>query len=258
MPRQPRLVVAGYPHHIILRGNNRSAVFYDDKDRRFFLACLKEAKEKTNSKIYAYCLMTNHVHLLVEPSTKEGLAEMMQSLGRKYVQYINQTHKRTGTLWEGRFKSSVISKDEYFLACCRYIELNPLRAKIAQNPADYPWSSFKLKTEGKNNNILDEDAFYLDLGDTQKQRQLSYQSLFLDDISAEELNLIRNRTQKCGIIGNIEFVNKVSKLVGRDIFLRQRGRPKKMTLTPFGREGGDEKEAEKEMGKAKADYFNQR
>ncbi|MDP2923479.1 MAG: transposase [Candidatus Omnitrophota bacterium] len=189
MPRQPRLVVVGYPYHIILRGNNRSAVFYNDKDRCFFLACLKEAKEKTSSKIYAYCLMTNHVHLLVEPLTKEGLVEMMQSLGRKYEQYINQTYKRTGILWEGRFKSSVISKDEYFLARCRYIELNPLRAKIAQNPADYPWSSFKLKTEGKNNNILDEDTFYLDLGDAQKQRQLSYRRLFLDNISEENLAL---------------------------------------------------------------------
>lgn len=111
MPRQPRLVVPGYPHHIILRGNNRNAIFYNDNDRRFFIDCLKDAKKKTKSKIYAYCLMTNHVHLLIEPSKEDGLGNMVQSLGRRYVQYINRTYERTGTLWEGRFKSSLVSKD---------------------------------------------------------------------------------------------------------------------------------------------------
>jgi putative transposase len=227
MPRQPRLVIAGYPHHVILRGNNRAAVFYNDKDRHFFLTCLKEAKEKTNSKIYAYCLMTNHVHLLIEPSTENGLAEMMQSLGRRYVQYINQTYARTGTLWEGRFKSSVVSKEEYFLACCRYIELNPLRAKLTQDLSDYVWSSFQPKAEGKFSEIIDEDVCYSALGTTQKQRQENYKRHFLTNTSEKELDFIRVTTQRCGVIGNPKFTAEVAKLAGRDIFLRERGRPKK-------------------------------
>ena len=179
MPRQPGIVGVGYPHHIILRGNNRSAIFYKDRDRRFFIACLKDIKEKTKSKIYPYCLMPNHVHLLVEPSIEGGLKDMMQSLGRRYVQYINHLYKRTGTLWEGRFK------------------------------------------------LLDKDAVYSGLGKTEKERQLNYKRFFLNNVPDDELNLIRSTTQKCGIIGHKEFINKISKLLGRNVVLRPRGRPKK-------------------------------
>ena len=227
MSRQPRLVVVGYPHHIILRGNNRSAIFYNDKDRRFFIDCLKDAKKKTKSKIYTYCLMTNHVHLLVEPSIENGLGNMMQSLGRRYVRYINQTYQRSGTLWEGRFKSSLVGKDEYLLACSRYIELNPVRAKMVKDPKDYPWSSFGFKAEGRPDNLLDQDEVYLGLGETENKRQLNYKKLFLNTIPDQELNLIRYATQKGGIIGNKEFIDKVTDALGRNILLRQRGRPRK-------------------------------
>lgn len=227
MPRQQRLVVEGYPHHIISRGNNRSAIFYQDRDRYLFINCLKDAKEKTKSKIYAYCLMTNHVHLLIEPSTEHGLGNMMQSLGRKYVQYVNQTYNRTGTLWEGRFKSSLVSKDEYLLACSRYIELNPVRAKMVKDPKDYPWSSFGFRAEGRTDTILDEDPVYFGLGKTKKERELNYKKSFLDNILDEELNLVRTTTQRGGIIGGKEFVDKISKLLGRDVALREKGRPKK-------------------------------
>ena len=227
MSRQPRLVVGGYPHHIVLRGNNRNAIFYSDEDRRFFIDCLKDAKEKTKSKIYAYCLMTNHVHLLIEPSAEDGLGNMMQSLGRKYVQHINHTYKRTGTLWEGRFRSSLVSKDEYLLACCRYIESNPVRAKMVKDPRDYPWSSFGFRAEGKPDILLDEDPVYLGLGKTEKQRQLNYKKCFLNVIPDKELDLMRTTTQKGGVIGGKEFIDKISKLLGRDVVLRQRGRPKK-------------------------------
>lgn len=227
MPRKPRLVVAGYPHHIILRGNNRSAIFHNDEDRRFFINFLKEAKEKTKSKIYAYCLMTNHAHLLVEPSQNEGLGKMIQSLGRKYVQYINQTHQRSGTLWEGRFKSSLVSKDEYLLACARYIELNPIRAKIVKYPADYPWSSFNFKAEGKQDQLLDEDPVYETFGKTSQEKQLNYKEWVRKSTPEEELNLLRHVTQKGGIFGNKEFFNRITELLGRKVILRPRGRPKK-------------------------------
>lgn len=227
MPRQPRLVVAGYPHHLVLRGNNRSAIFYKDRDRHIFIDCLRQAKVKTKSKIYAYCLMTNHVHLLVEPSTEDGLGNMVQSLGRRYVQYINQTYKRTGTHWEGRFKSSLVSKDEYLLACSRYIELNPVRAKIVEDPRNYPWSSFGFRAEGKSDTLLDEDSVYLSLGKTKRERELNYKKCFLGNIPDEEINVMRTATQKGGIIGTEEFISKISRLLSREVVLKPRGRPKK-------------------------------
>lgn len=227
MPRQLRLIVIGHPHHIILRGNNRSAIFDNDKDRRFFLECLEEAKKKTNSKIYAYCLMTNHIHLLAEPSTEDGISDMMQSLGRRYVRYITLTYRRTGTLWEGRFKSSLVSKDEYFLACIRYIELNPIRAKIIKEPEDYPWSSFRFRAEGKVDSLLNEDSIYIGLGKTPQERQVKYKEWFKRSISDEEVNLIRSVTQRGGIFSSKAFLGKIAKLKGRDVVLKPRGRPTK-------------------------------
>lgn len=227
MPRQPRLVIPGYPHHIILRGNNRSDIFYNDNDRRFFIDCLKDTKEKTNSKIYSYCLMTNHLHLIIEPAKEDGLKIMMQSLGRRYVQYFNHVHKRTGTLWEGRYKSSLISKDNYLFACNQYVELNPVRAKMVKNLKEYPWSSHKYKAEGTSDKLIDEDFIYLGLGKTNKERQLKYKRLFLEDITDRELNLIRFCTQKGGVIGSKKFVVEMSKKVRRKLVLRPRGRPKK-------------------------------
>ena len=227
MPRQPRLVLPGYPHHIILRGNNRNDIFYNDKDRRFFIDCLKESKEKANSKIYSYCLMTNHLHLIVEPAEKEGLKVMMQSLGRKYVQYFNYTYQRTGTLWEGRYKSSLISKDNYLLTCSRYVELNPIRAGMVKNPTDYPWSSYISKAEGRPDELIDEDPVYIGLGKTDKERQSNYKKLFLEDISDKELKLIRFHTQKGGVIGSENFIAQMTEKLERRLILRPRGRPKK-------------------------------
>ncbi|MFH1824822.1 MAG: transposase [Candidatus Firestonebacteria bacterium] len=227
MPRQSRIVVPGYPHHIILRGNNRNVIFYSDEDRCFFIRCLKESKEKTGSKIYAYCLMTNHVHLLVEPLTESGLGNVIQSLGRRYVQYINWKYKRTGTLWEGRFKSSLVDKDEYLLACSRYIELNPVRAGIVSNPVDYCWSSFGYKAEGKMNSLLEPDPIYIGLGGTEKERQTNYKKLFLNSISDEELKMVRDATQKGTVIGSKEFISELSKRLCRNVVFKEKGRPKK-------------------------------
>lgn len=227
MPRKPRLVIPGYPHHIILRGNNKNAVFYNDSDRIFFLNCLKDAKKKTESKIYAYCLMTNHIHLLVNPSSEDGLSNMIQSIGSRYVQNINHKYRRTGTLWEGRFKSSVVNNDRYLLACSRYIELNPLRANIVQKLEDYPWSSYLFKTGRKFDALLDEDPIYAGLGTTREERQKNYKKWFLANIPEDEIDLIRKAIQKEGILGDKNFIQDVAKIVGRNDFLNHRGRPKK-------------------------------
>jgi putative transposase len=227
MPRQPRLVIPEYPHHIILRGNNRSDIFYNDKDRFFFLDCLKEAKEKTSSKIYSYCLMTNHLHIIIEPEKQEGLQVLMQSLGRRYVQYFNYTHSRTGTLWEGRYKSSVIDKDNYLFACSRYIELNPVRAKMVKHPKEYPWSSYRHKAEGILNKLIDHDPAYAGLGKTDRERQFNYRQFFLEEVPESEIKLIRFCTQKGGIIGSKSFVDRMAKKAGRKLMVRPRGRPRK-------------------------------
>ncbi len=227
MPRKPRLVLVGYPHHIILRGNNKSTIFYDDKDKRFFIDCLKNAKLKTNSKIYSYCLMPNHVHLIVEPSMELGLSNMLQSLGRKYVQYFNHRYKRSGTLWEGRFKSSLISKDNYLIMCSRYIELNPVRAKIIKAPEEYIWSSSASKIGTSTQGIIDYDPFYLSMGKQEEERRQNYKKFLYEPLKSNELNFIRLATQKGSAIGTNEFIERISNFLGREIALKKRGRPKK-------------------------------
>jgi len=170
--------------------------------------------------------MKNHVHLIVVPSTENSLGNMMQSLGRKYVQYVNWTYKRTGTLWEGRFKSSLISNDEYLTTCAIYIELNPVRAKITEKASDYQWSSYRAKAEGVEDLIIEMDPVYKDLGKTDKERQMKYREL-ISGVSPNMIELIRQTTQKGGIIGDEQFVEKISRMMGREIILRKRGRPKK-------------------------------
>jgi len=149
MARLPRLYVPGCAHHIIQRGNNRQACFFDDLDYAFYLDKLKEASKKYRVSIHAFVLMTNHVHLLATPNDQYGISKMMQSLGRRYVGYVNATYQRTGTLWEGRYKSTLVDSEDYLLTVSRYIELNPVRADMVDHPAEYPWSSYRGNSMGK-------------------------------------------------------------------------------------------------------------
>jgi len=137
MPRKPRMFIPGVPCHVIQRGNNRDVCFYCDDDYLFYLECLKSACKRYHVSVHAYILMTNHVHLLMQPEDEVGITRVMQSIGRRYVQYINRAYRRSGTLWEGRFKASIINAEEYLLACYRYIELNPVRANMVTHPANY-------------------------------------------------------------------------------------------------------------------------
>ncbi|CAA0114175.1 Uncharacterised protein [Halioglobus japonicus] len=154
MPRLPRLYAPGCAHHIIQRGNNRADCFFENADRVRYLEFLAEASVKNRVAIHAYVLMTNHVHLLVSPDTPESCGKMMQSLGRRYVRLINDRYKRSGTLWEGRYKSTLVDTDAYFFAVSRYIEMNPVRAGIATAPQEYPWSSYPANALGKRNSLL--------------------------------------------------------------------------------------------------------
>ena len=227
MPRRPRLFVADIPYHIIQRGNNRNPIFFSDEDYLFFLEVLREAKTKHPCLIYSYCLMTNHFHLLVEPQEKENVSFLMKLLGAKYVRYVNRTYKRTGTLWEGRFKCSLIDEELYFLSCLHYIEMNPLRAGIVTSPELYRWSSYRFRAYGKKSPILDLDSWYNSLGSNETERQLKYRQFFQHLMPEANGKLIREMTDKGGIVGSAAFKEHIEKIIGRDIIFRLPGRPKK-------------------------------
>ncbi len=148
MPRKQRFFLAGVPAHLVQRGNNRQAVFYDDSDYRAYLGWLVEGAQRYGCAIHAYVLMTNHVHLLLTPRDRDSISRLLQYVGRRYVAYVNHRYGRTGTLWEGRFKASVIDASEYLLRCYRYIELNPVRAGMVDSPRGYRWSSYRANAQG--------------------------------------------------------------------------------------------------------------
>jgi putative transposase len=171
--------------------------------------------------------MTHHVHLLAEPGRKDGIKRMIQSLARRYVGYINATYKRTGTLWQGRYKSSVVSKESYLLACCRYIELNPVRAKIVKDPSQCPSSSYSFRAQGKPHKLLTEEPVYRAFGDRPSERQRVYQKWIKESIPDGQWSTIRRMTQRGGLIGDQNFFNRISNILSRDIIFRSRGRPRR-------------------------------
>ena len=170
MSRQPRFVLPGQPQHVIQRGNNRDVIFVSDEDYRFYLEKLGLACERFSCDLHAYVLMTNHVHLLMTPHAEDSIGKVMQSLGRYYVQYFNCRYRRTGTLWEGRYKATLLDSDTYLLTCSRYIELNPVRAAMVEAPSDYPWSSYSCNAMGKITSLITPHELYLELGSTTDDR----------------------------------------------------------------------------------------
>lgn len=229
MPRASRIVIAGYAHHIIQRGHNRQAVFVSDRDFLYYLENLREWKDAYDCRIYAYCLMTNHVHLIVDPGEDErNLACLMKRVAGRHTRYVNRLERRTGSLWEGRFKSSPISTDEYLLACCRYVELNPVRAGIVADPADYRWSSYGVKIGSRQEALLDQDPRYLGLADSEKERAEIYATWVKESIAAEEWELIRKSLQRGQLTGSSRFVEEIEKKIERRVEFRGPGRPKKV------------------------------
>ena len=174
MPRRARIVAAGFAMHVILRGIDRSAVFFEDDDNGFFLDCLRTAAVQESVAVHAYVLMTNHVHLLMTADTDHGVATTMKRLGQRYVQHVNRRYRRTGGLFEGRFRSSLIEADGYLLACQRYIELNPVRAAMVGTPGEYPWSSFRANALGGVDEIVTPHAVYSGLGPSEEARLSAY------------------------------------------------------------------------------------
>ena len=217
MARLPRIVVARQPLHIIQRGNNRHVIFFADDDYRRYLADLELTARRCGCAVHAYVLMTNHVHLLVTPEKTEGPSRMMQAIGRRYVRYVNQTYRRTGTLWEGRFKSALIDSETYLLACSRYIELNPLRARMVPHPREYGWSSYRHNAYGATDAVLSEHSLYQSLGTSPAERQAAYRALFEDDLDSVILTTIRSGTEKGEVIGNDRFRAQIEKALQRQV-----------------------------------------
>ena len=196
MARLPRISAAGYPHHVIQRGNNRQATFLDDVDYQRYLALLGDVAPAHGIALDAYVLMPNHVHLLLTPQTDQALSRFMQSLGRRYVRWFNERHARTGTLWEGRFRSTVVDADRYLLACMRYIELNPVRAGLCAAPEHYRWSSFAHHVGLRVDPLVTDHALFWGLGNTPYERQSAYRGLFDVELSPAEVDAIRRATNR--------------------------------------------------------------
>jgi putative transposase len=228
MPRAKRLDVPGLPHHVWIRGNDRRAVFFSDADRSRFLECLGEARAKRLCEIHAFVLMTNHVHVLATPQSPAGLSRMMQDLGRKYVRYVNTSHDRTGGLYEGRFKSSLVETSSYFLTCMRYIELNPVRAGMVEHVAQYPWSSFGQNVTGEPTGLITPHPEYLALGRDSRSRGEAYYRLFDEAIDPVHVDAIRQTVQQGCALGGEEFVRAVESMLGRTAAFVPHGRPERI------------------------------
>ena len=227
MARLPRLNLLNIPLHVIQRGNNCQVCFFTETDYTTYLDKLKEYSRKYKVQVHGYILMTNHVHLLMTPEEENGISKLMQSLGRYYVRYINKTYARTGTLWEGRYKASLIDSEKYFLAVSRYIELNPVRAGMVKYPEDYPWSSYQKNAMGKSIELITPYTTYLLLGKTDKERQMRYIALFDPKIPDCTLIEIRDSINKSWVLGDGKFKQKIETQVGRRISPLPRGGDKK-------------------------------
>jgi putative transposase len=228
MPRRPRVILPNVPQHIIQRGNNRQVCFYADEDFQIYLEWLKEYADKTECNIHAYVLMTNHVHLLVSTEKTAAVGAMMKALGQRYVQYINKTYKRSGTLWEGRYKSCPTQAEAYLLACQRYIELNPVRANMVNHPAEYKWSSYAANAQGADTEIIKPHTVYNALGRDVVSRQAAYRELFRYELDIGLVDEIRKATNGNYALGNALFVQQIEDALGRRVTAGKAGRPKKV------------------------------
>lgn len=234
MPRRARLTLPNVPLHLIQRGNNRQACFFADKDYRFYLNWLAEYADKSDCRLHAYVLMTNHIHLLISAERSSAPGEMMKALGQRYAQYVNRVYRRSGTLWEGRYRSCPTQAEDYLLACQRYIELNPVRAGMVEHPADYRWSSYRANAQGEDNPWLQPHELYLALGADAAGRQSAYRELFRHALEPGLIDQIRRTANGNFALGSKLFAEQITAVLGRRAMPGKPGRPRK--LAPPGRD----------------------
>jgi len=225
MARQPRLDLPGIPQHVVQRGNNRLPCFLDDADRRRYLTLLGEALLDTGCKLHAYVLMDNHVHLLTTPPKIGAVARLMQKLGRGYVGQFNARHRRTGTLWEGRYKASLVDSESYVLHCHRYIDLNPVRARMTDDPTTFPWSSCASHCSLRQEAILSPHPQYTTLAATPEARAEAYRQLLHEALSDDDLKAIRTYLQQQRALGRDDFRAMVEAKTQRFASVRPAHRP---------------------------------
>jgi putative transposase len=225
MARLPRLTLPGYPHHVIQRGNNRQPIFATVADYRALLDLLEENAKKFEVAVHAYVLMSNHFHLLATPQTVDGLPKMMQAVGRTYVRYFNNTQKRTGTLWDGRYKSTLIQTDKYLLACMAYIDLNPVRAGLAAQPQDYPWSSHVHYLGVRTDRLITPHGLFWELGNTPFAREAAYAKLVQAGINPVQQLALSIATLRGWALGEPDFVADLQKRTQRRVEKSSAGRP---------------------------------
>ncbi len=228
MPRRARLTVPGIPWHIIQRGNNRTPCFYADEDYRRYLDTLREMANRFDCAVHAYVLMTNHVHLLLTPTRKDSAGLLMKHLGQRYVQYVNRCYRRSGTLWEGRFRSCVAQSDSYVLTCYRYIELNPVRARMVLHPRDYRWSSYAANAEGRPDSVLSPHPDYLALGLNEEDRLSTYRELLSAYLDPEQIAEIRQATNGNYALGDERFRAEIATVLRRRVVPGKSGRPRRV------------------------------
>jgi putative transposase len=236
MPRPLRIDLPDVPQHIVQRGNDRRPCFFQPIDRLRYLDDLRDISRRAGCAVHAYVLMTNHVHLLLTPTAPGQVSHVMQALGRRYVRYINDRYRRTGTLWEGRYKSCPVESDDHLLRCYRYIDLNPVRAAMVADPAAFADSSYRANALGHPDPLLTAHAQYLALGATPAQRQQAYRAFVGAAISDDELDLIRQRLQRQHALGSDRFRAAIEAQLSRAAGPRKVGRPTKASSTAVRRE----------------------
>jgi len=226
MARKPRFHLPGVPQHVIQRGNNREPCFFAEDDYLRYKEDLFESACHNHAVIHAYVLMTNHVHILVTPGNEFSIPLMMQDLGRKYVRYINHRYQRSGTLWEGRYKASLVDSQAYLLSCMRYIEMNPVRAGMVETPSEYRWSSYRFNASGDADQLITTHPEYETLGETTAQRQHAYRELFRSQMNDQQVHDIRCALNQELVLGRDDFKDRIQQMLQRQTRPARLGRPR--------------------------------
>lgn len=235
MPRRARVCLPDIPLHVIQRGNNRSPCFFADEDFLLYLEWLERYAKETGCQVHAYVLMTNHVHLLLTSRNAQGVGALMKALGQRYVQHVNRAYQRSGTLWEGRFRSSLIQEDNYLFTCMRYIELNPVRAAMVAHPGEYRWSSYRANAQGEPQTLLSPHSLYLALDADPGQREAAYRELFRYQLDPGVVDAIRQSTNGNFALGDSRFASEIAKILGRRVVPGASGRPRKEPAPESGK-----------------------
>ncbi len=225
MARQARTALPGYTYHVIQRGNNHQLIFASDADRREMLELLLEASREHAVAIHSYVLMDNHLHLLLTPSTQEGLSKMMQQIGRSYVLRFNKRQGRSGTLFEGRFRSALVQSEHYLLACMAYIDLNPVRAQMVAQPQDFAWSSFAHYSGGLSDRLITPHPHFFNLGNTPFSRERAYLELVQNGLTSHIQTQITQTLLKNHALGDDKFVLSLEKKTEKRLHTSKAGRP---------------------------------